>query len=243
MDLPEVTKPHHFRAPWGKNVNFATKVWYPGWHSGCVPIGSKIFANRPSLPGSVQERNHDGTHIWMLVCLSLWVWVPSLQSQPQGKLWMKIDLQARAFKQCMTLHTENAGVAVLFWVRKGDNRGCVFRLLTSRNCLASETWDLETFPKDLTTRDRAIWLPAFSSVANTFQGHYGTAHVEASCGSVSDTAVCHPVVTKLRWHCTENGSRPRSWGSPSCFRNHKRQAYLVLSEISKKNFDWFSSRC
>ena len=170
----------------------------------------------------------------MLVCLSLWVWGPSLQSQTQGKLWMKIDLQARAFKQCMTLHTENAGVAVLFWGRKGDNRGCVFRPLTSRNCLASEMWDLETCPKDLTSRDRAIWLPAFSSVANTFQGYYGMAHVEASCGSVSDTAVCHPVVTKLRWHCTENGSRLRSWESPSCFRNHKRQAYLVLSEMSKK---------
>ena len=33
-----VTKLHGFRANRGKNANFATKLWYPGSHSGCVPV-------------------------------------------------------------------------------------------------------------------------------------------------------------------------------------------------------------
>lgn len=86
---------------------------------------------------------------------------PSIWSQPQGKLRLKNDLQARAFRQWVTLPTQNADKAILLQGRKGINREGVFRPLSTSNCLASETWDLQVCPEDLTSRIRAVCLPAF----------------------------------------------------------------------------------
>ena len=46
--------------------------------------------------------------------------------------------------------------------RIGINRECVFRPLSVRNCVASKTWDLQVCPDDLTSRVRALYLPALS---------------------------------------------------------------------------------
>ena len=61
---------------------------------------------------------------------------------------------------CVTQHR-------VFWEcylpsRKERHQQCVFRPLSCRNCLASKTWDLQSCPKELTSRVRAVCLPAFS---------------------------------------------------------------------------------
>ena len=61
----------------------------------------------------------------------------------------------------------------------------------------------------------------FPSLANTILGQSGPAHEEAGCGSVSEGAGCHTVVTWSRAPCTSNGPQARSGGPPPGFRNPK----------------------
>ena len=61
----------------------------------------------------------------------------------------------------------------------------------------------------------------FPSLANTILGQSGPAHEEAGCGSVSEGAGCHTVVTRSRAPCTSNGPQARSGGPPPGFRNSK----------------------
>ena len=144
---------------------------------------------------SLLQRKCDGRDVWMLVCLSLWDWRPSLQSHRQMKLLLKNDFQASVFKQCMTLSTQNAGKAMFLQGSIGINRECVFRPLSIRNCIASKTWDSRSA--------QMTWLPEwghcislhFPSLVNTFLGHTRSAHEKAGCGSVSESAGCHTVVT------------------------------------------------
>ena len=49
----------------------------------------------------------------------------AFHSQPQGKLRLTNDLQASAFKQCVTLSTQNAGKAIFLWGRIDIKRECV----------------------------------------------------------------------------------------------------------------------
>ena len=70
MDFQVVARLHHIKAPREKNENFATKVRYPVLQSGCIQTGSN-FPERPTLTGYLLQRKHDGTDVWMLVCLSL----------------------------------------------------------------------------------------------------------------------------------------------------------------------------
>ena len=141
------------------------KVRYSGSHSGCVPTGSKNFPYKPSLTRPLLQRNHDGRDIWMLVFLFLWVWGLSLRSKSQGKLRLKNDLQARAFKHCETLSTQNVGKAIFICGRKGINRECVFRPQSSKNCLASKVWDFQACQEKLIPESgqivcmlfRALW--------------------------------------------------------------------------------------
>ena len=119
----------------------------PSSHSVCVPAVSKNFPDRPRLTGSLLQRKCDGTDVFILVCLSLLVWGPSLRSQAQGKLWVKRKVQASTFKWWVSLSTEYPGKAIFFQGRKGNNRECIFRTLSCRNCLASKMWKLHACPK------------------------------------------------------------------------------------------------
>lgn len=47
---------------------FTTKVQCPASHARCVPTGSRNFPDRPRITGSLLQRKHDGTDVWMLVC-------------------------------------------------------------------------------------------------------------------------------------------------------------------------------
>ena len=71
MDFQAVAMVQNFRANLEKKVNFATKVLYPTFNTGCVPAVPKKLTERPRLSGSLVERKRDGKDVWMLVCLSL----------------------------------------------------------------------------------------------------------------------------------------------------------------------------
>ena len=107
---------------------------------GGSPKGSTNAPDKPRITRSLLQRKCDGTDVWMLLWLSLWVWEPSLWSRPQGTLPLKTDLQASASKQCVTRSTQNAGKAIFLHGRKGIHRKCVFMPLSCRNSLASKTW-------------------------------------------------------------------------------------------------------
>ena len=104
--------PTCFRNPkgWSKASSVRRKKTATGWIFkqllGCTALGPlerkiRILPPKPSIlcPHRIQEcvrqtlvlcislqRKHDGIDAWMLVCLSLWVWGPSLQVHHQGKL-------------------------------------------------------------------------------------------------------------------------------------------------------------
>ena len=61
---------------------------------GCVPVGSKNAPDNPRLIKSLLQGKHDGTDLWMLLWLSLWLWVSSLGVGSQGPLSLRNDLQA-----------------------------------------------------------------------------------------------------------------------------------------------------
>ena len=107
----------------------------------------------------------------ILVCLSLWVWVPSLWSQAHGKL-SKNELEASPFQQCVSLSTQYAGNDIFPQGRKGINRECVFRPLSLRNCLV-EGIRPPGCQKGLTSRVRAGCLPALSEPRNPIPRPHG----------------------------------------------------------------------
>ena len=128
----------------------------------CIPAGSKNFQHRPRLTEISATEKMSWNTILMLLCISMWVWSPSQQSQPQGKWLLKDELQASVLKQHMTLSTQNAGKAIFLRERKGINKECVFSPLSSKNCLTSKTWELQACPDYLTYRVRSVCLPALS---------------------------------------------------------------------------------
>ena len=65
---------------------------------------------------------------------------------PSREILLKNDLQSSIFKQLVALSTQNVGKAIFLWGRKGNNRECVFRHLSVRNCLDYKTWDLQACP-------------------------------------------------------------------------------------------------
>ena len=78
MDFHAVAKPHQFRGPWEKDVNFASLAWYPGWHTWCVPTGSKNFPDRTGLTRSLLQSKRDGRDFIVTVTFPVSV----------GHLWM-----------------------------------------------------------------------------------------------------------------------------------------------------------
>ena len=159
------------------------------------PHASKKFPDRHRVTGSLLQRKCNGTDVGMLVCLSLWVWGPSLRSHPQGEVQVKKDLQASAFQQYVSLSSQCAGKDIFLRGRKGIKRECVFRPLSSRNCLAFNTGDLQTFPEDLNFKSRQCVSRHIPSLVNTFLGHTATAHEEAGCRSMFESGGCHTVFT------------------------------------------------
>ena len=176
----------------------------------------------------------------MTVCLSLWVWVPFLRSQAQGKLRLKNDLQASIFQQCVSLSTQYAGKAVFLRGRKGIIRVCVFRPLSSRDCLADKVWDLQACQEALPSRVRAECLPAFSEPCD----HIPRLHHDCPWGSwlLECLWECwgNTVVTLWRWHSTAKACGEELRGTsflPNAGPN------LVLSEVRKQWLDGFSRSC
>ena len=194
MDFQTVVRPSHSRAHREINANFATKVQYPGSHSWCVPTFPRNFqTDIESLDLSYRERWLNRR--WNVGLPFLWVWGPSLQSHPQGKVWVKKELQASTLQPCVSLSPQYAGKDIFLWGRNGIKRECVFRPRSSRNCLAFNTGDLQTFPEDLTFKSRQCVSLHFLSLINSFLGHTATAHEDAGCGSVFESAGCYTVFT------------------------------------------------
>ena len=75
------------------------------------------FPDRPMFSGSLLETKCDATEVWMLVCLSQWVWGPSLRLHCQGKLLLKNDLQ-RVFSSSVWLSAQRMQGKVCFF-KKG----------------------------------------------------------------------------------------------------------------------------
>ena len=102
---------------------------------------------------------------------------------------------SKPFQQYVSLSLLYAGKDIFLRGRKGIKRECVFRPLPSRNCLASNTGDLQTFAEDLTFKSRQRVSRHIPSLVNTFLGHTATAHKEAGCRSIFESAGCHTVLT------------------------------------------------
>ena len=67
MDFEAVARRPDFKAHQEKNCNFATNVWYPGSHSGCISIVAKNFPDRSRFTRSLLQIKRDGPDVWMLV--------------------------------------------------------------------------------------------------------------------------------------------------------------------------------
>lgn len=108
-----------------KNVNFALKIQYPCSDSGCLHAVSTKFPDRTLLTGSILLRKCDGTDVWMLICLSLWMGSgASPWSHHQGKVLLKSDLHASIFKPCVSLCTQNIWKVMFLQEKKCINREC-----------------------------------------------------------------------------------------------------------------------
>lgn len=152
---------HHFRTNRDKNANFATKFMYPSSHSWRVPAVSTNFPDRPSVSGSLLQRECDGTDIFMLLCLSLWVWEPSLPSHLQRKLLLKNDLQVRVFS-CVWLSAHRMLGSLCSLEEWKALTECVFRPLSISKCLNSKPWDLQSCPKDL-LQEEELWQESWDA--------------------------------------------------------------------------------
>lgn len=154
MEFEAVARPRCFRANREKDVNFVTNVCYPNSHSICVSAVWKKFPKIARHTGSLLQRKRDGSHVWMLVLLSLWVSGPSPCSHCQGKMIVKNDLQANLFMQWLSDHSMQRKLSS-FEEGKALMES-VFRLLFIKNSLDAKRWDLQVCPKDLTSRVRTL---------------------------------------------------------------------------------------
>lgn len=160
MEFEAVARPRCFRANREKDVNFVTNVCYPNSHSICVSAVWKKFPKIARHTGSLLQRKRDGSHVWMLVLLSLWVSGPSLCSHCQGKMIVKNDLQANLFMQWLSDHSMQRKLSS-FEEGKALMES-VFRLLFIKSSLDAKRWDLQVCPKDLTLRVRTLCFPILS---------------------------------------------------------------------------------
>lgn len=138
---------------------------------------------------------HDGTDVWMMFCLFLWVWWTSLRSNHQGKLLLKNDFQASIFKQYVTLSTQNAGKAMSIRGRKGINRECVFRPLYMRSVYILRC-EISRLVQRTHLPESGQCFPANSEPCKHILRSLRNAHNETYYGRVSVCAVCHSVLTK-----------------------------------------------
>ena len=90
-----------------KNVIFAPKIQYPCSDSGCLRAVSTKFPDGTSLSGLLLLRKCDGTDVWMLICLSLWV---GGGGHPHGHTmrgkcyWKMTSVQAYSSRVCLSAH-------------------------------------------------------------------------------------------------------------------------------------------
>ena len=95
--------------------------------------------------------------------LSLYVWVPSLRSQRQGKLLVKNDLHASVFKQCVTLSTQTLGKLCSFEEGKASPESVISGLYLSRTVLILRCETSRFAPQDLRFSNRSVCFPALSA--------------------------------------------------------------------------------
>ena len=133
---------------------------------------------------------------------------------PQGPLPLKNDLQASAFKQCVTLCTQEAGKTLSS--RKEKHPESVFQASILQQ-LFSQKSDIQAYPEGLNFQVRAICLRALSEPSNTFLGHKSTACEEAGYRSVFERAGCHTHVTSSKSPSTVRtpSSSPRLYWNPA----------------------------
>lgn len=163
-----------------------------------------------------------------------------LATAPSGNYHRKLMSKRALFKHCVTLSSQDTGKPIFLQGRKGIHRECVFKPLSCRNSLAPKAWTLQFCSEDLNLRVCAVCLGAFSHLSNTYLGDTGTAHEEADCGNMSQSAGSLTVVTSVRWHSTVNRPKDRSCEPPMCFKNPRGGTKLALSKVRKWQLDGFS---
>lgn len=65
-----------------------------------------------------------------------------------------------------------------------------------------------------------------------------SAHEETGCGSVSESADCHPVVTQKRWHSTRNELAASHCESSACSRSPKGWSKALAVICKKAAVEW-----
>ena len=125
-----------------------------------MPTGAKHSTDKPKLASSLLQSKRDRTAVWRLPGRSLGVWEPSLSTESQAPLPLQNDLPASASQAGLTLSPQVAGDTIFLGGRKGSPRELVFSPLSSSQCVAPQTPDLQACSQGLNSRVRAGCLPA-----------------------------------------------------------------------------------
>lgn len=96
-------------------------IRYPCWpHGVSLQFPRNFQTDLHSL--DLSYRKSDRLDVWIIGFLPLWVWV--FCGQASLKLRLKNDFQTQYFKLCVTLSTQNAGIAIFLWGKRCINREC-----------------------------------------------------------------------------------------------------------------------
>ena len=143
------------------------------------------------------------------------MWELSLGAAPLRPLPLKNDHKA------ITLQPTCGWESYLPWRKDRKPQRVCFYDSILQQYLAFQTLDLQPFSEGLNSQIKAVCLPVFSSLANTFLVQHSLVLGEGGCKSVSKGDECHAGVTWSRKSCTSNVPQVRSGGLPPGFRNAK----------------------
>lgn len=161
----------------------------------------------PNLnPRISPTEKHDGTDVWMMFCLFLWVWWTSLWSNHQGKLLPKNDFQASIFKQYVTL-SRMLGKLCSFEEGKASIES-VFSGLYLSGSVYILRCEISRLVQRTHLPESGQCFPANSEPCKHIPRSLRNAHDETGYGRVSVCAVCHSVLTKWTDIPLEMGQGP-----------------------------------
>lgn len=199
MDFHAVERPYHFRESQDKTAkfdqgqvsNFTFKVFL---------TLSDNFANILRHTRSLLYRKLDRINVCMLVLPSFWVWGPSQQSNHEGKLLLKNNLQV-GIPSSVWLSTHSMLGKVCSFKEGRHQQWVCFQVSIYQELSRCYNVRPPCLPSGSNFKSqRAVCFSHFLSLINTFLWCTRTAHEETGCRSVSGSAGCHTVVTLVKWH-------------------------------------------